>query len=161
MGIFRDFLRHFLEVFIDNFAIFNERDQILELLRTTFQRCRETGLKLHPGKCFLGMESGILLGHVVSRKGLEVDIDKVGAILVLLVPTYVREVQGFLGCVRYYKRLIEGYAKQATPLKICTLEWLMFDLLQESLLPFLPSFSMLDWWSSQPIRMWPMHLHAF
>ena len=64
----------------------------------------------------MGMESGTLLRHVVSKKGLEVDIDKVRAILVLLTPTYVREVHGFLGCVRYYRRFIEGYTKQAIPL---------------------------------------------
>ena len=64
----------------------------------------------------MGMESGILLGHVVSRKGLEVDTDKVRAILALVVPTCVREIRGFLGCVGYYRRFIEGYAKQATPL---------------------------------------------
>ena len=64
----------------------------------------------------MGMESGILLGHVVSRKGLEVDTDKVRTILALLAPTCVKEVRGFLGCVGYYRRFIEGYAKQATSL---------------------------------------------
>ena len=92
MDIFRDFLRHFLEVFIDDFVVLIERDQHLEFLRKTFQRCRKTGLKLHPDKCFMGMESGILLRHVVSRKGLEVDINKVRAILALLALTCMREV---------------------------------------------------------------------
>ena len=59
----------------------------------------------------MGMESGILLGHVVNQKGLEVDTDKVRA---LLAPACVQEVRGFLGCVGYYRRFIEGYAKQAT-----------------------------------------------
>ena len=111
MDIFRDFLRYFLEVFIDNFVVFSERDQHLEFLRKTFQQCGETGLKLHPGKYFIGMESGILLGHVVSRKDLEVDIDKIIAILALLATTCIKEVRGFLGCVGYYRRFIEGYAK--------------------------------------------------
>ena len=115
MDIFQD-LKHFLEVFIEDFVVFGERDQHLEFLRKTFQRYKETGLKLHLGKCFLGMESGILLGHVVSRKGLEVDINKVRAVLDLLAPTCMREVRGFLGCVQYYRRFIEGYAKQAIPL---------------------------------------------
>ena len=53
---------------------------------------------------------------MVSQKGLEVDTDKVRAILALLAPTCAQEVQGFLGCVGYYRRFIEGYAKQATPL---------------------------------------------
>lgn len=57
-----------------------------EHLRKTFQRCRETNLKLHPGKCFFGIETGLLLGHVISRKGLEVDADKVSAILMIVPP---------------------------------------------------------------------------
>ena len=73
-------------------------------------------MKLHPGNGFIRMESGILLEHVVSRKGLEVDTDKVRAILALLAPTSVREIRGFLGCVGYYRRFIEGYAKRAIPL---------------------------------------------
>ena len=87
----------------------------MEFLRKTFQWCREIGLKPHPGKYFMGMESRTLLGHI-SRKGLEMDIDKVRAILALLAPTCVREVRGFLGCVGYYRRFIESYAKQATSL---------------------------------------------
>ena len=54
-----------------------------------------------------------MLGYVVSKKGLEVDTDKVRAILALLAPTCVKEVQGFLGCDKYYKKFIKGYAKQA------------------------------------------------
>ena len=48
------------------------------------------------------MVSGLLLGHIVSRKGIEVDMDKVRVILTLLARTCVREVRGFLGCVGYY-----------------------------------------------------------
>ena len=68
MDIFQDFLRHFLEVFIDDFAVFSSCKDHLGYLRRTFQRCRETFLKLHPGKCFLRMTSGVLLGHVVATK---------------------------------------------------------------------------------------------
>ena len=116
MDIFQDFLRHFLEVFIDDFAIFSIRSEHLGFLKKTFERCRETNLKLHPGKCFLGMDSGVLLGHIVSKKGLEVDMEKVRAILTLAPPTCVREIRGFLGCVGYYRRFIDGYARKAIPL---------------------------------------------
>jgi hypothetical protein len=71
MDIFKDFLRHFLEVFIDDFAMFSNKEDHLEYLRKTFQRCRETNLKLHPGKCFFGMSSGILLRHTNSLKEYE------------------------------------------------------------------------------------------
>jgi hypothetical protein len=116
MDIFKDFLRHFLEVFIDDFAVFSNKEDHLEYLRKTFQRCRETKLKLHPGKCFFGMSSGILLGHIVGPHGLQVDMDKVKTMLALLAPSNVKEIRGFLGCVGYYRRFIKGYAKRAIPL---------------------------------------------
>ena len=116
MDIFQDFLRHFLEVFIDDFAVFGKWLDHLGYLKKTFERCRETNLKLHPGKCFLGMESGVLLGHVVSKTGLEVDLDKVKVILTLTAPGNVREIRRFLGCVGYYRRFIKDYARKALPL---------------------------------------------
>lgn len=116
MGIFKDFLRYFLEVFIDDFVVFGASKDHLEHLRMTFQCCKETNLKLHPGKYFFGMRSGLLLGHIVSKNGLQVDADKVTVILALVPPRNVREVRGFLGCVGYYRRFIEGYAWRAIPL---------------------------------------------
>jgi hypothetical protein len=116
MDIFKDFLRHFLEVFIDDFTVFSNQEDHLEYLRKTFQQCRETNLKLHPGKCFFGMSSGILLGHIVGPYGLQVDMDKVKTMLALLTPFNVKEIRGFLECVGYYRRFIEGYAKRAIPL---------------------------------------------
>ena len=68
-------------------------------------------VQVAPGQMFLGMECGFLLGHVVNKTRLEVDSDKVKAILALLAFTTVREIWGFLGCVGYYRRFIVCYAK--------------------------------------------------
>lgn len=114
MDIFQDFLRHFLAVFIDDFAVFSRWAVHLSFLRKTFERCRETNLKLHPRKCFFAMVSGLLLGHIVCRRGIEVDMDKVRIMLTLLPPTNLRELRGFLGCVGYYRRFIDGYARIAS-----------------------------------------------
>ena len=116
MNIFQDFLRHLLEVFIDDFASFSTWSGHLGFLKKTFERCRETNLKLHPGKCFLGMTSGLLLGHIVSIRGLIVDMEKVRAILTLAPPMCVPEIRGFLRCVGYYRQFIDGYAWKAIPL---------------------------------------------
>jgi len=52
----------------------------------------------------------------VSQTGLQADLEKVRVMLSLLPPTSVKEIHGFLGCVGYYRRFIEGYAKRAIPL---------------------------------------------
>ena len=63
------------------------------------------------------MTSGVLLGHIVSERGLEVDLEKVKSILALVAPSCVREVgRGFLGCVGHYSRFIDGFTWKAISL---------------------------------------------
>ena len=95
MDIFRDFLKHFLEVFIDDFAVFSRWKDHLGYLRKTFERCRETHLKLHPSKCFFGMFSRLLLGHIVSRDKISVDLGKIMVMLALLPPKISGKFVGF------------------------------------------------------------------
>lgn len=95
MNIFHDYFRKFLEVFIGYFAVFGRRVDHVDQLRMTSQRCREVGLKLHPGKCFFGVEEGILLGHKVSKRGIEVDQEKVAVWLAVQFPILVIELRGF------------------------------------------------------------------
>ncbi|KAL3698608.1 hypothetical protein R1sor_012684 [Riccia sorocarpa] len=114
--IFKDFLRKFVEVFIDDFCVFGRREEHFEKLQMTFDRCREMGLALHLEKCFFMMTEGILLGHRVSGRGIEVDNEKVKVIIALEPPTNLRELRAFLGHVGYYRRFIQNYASLAAPL---------------------------------------------
>ena len=112
--IFKDFLRDFMEVFIDDFCVYGSSADHPHHLRKTFERCRWAGLSLQAEKCFLAMTEGILLGHKISKKGIEVDYDKIAVILALEMPTNLRELRGFLGCVGYYRRFVEGYSFLST-----------------------------------------------
>ena len=47
--------------------------------------------------CTFGVTSGKLLGHMVSERGIEVDPNKIKAILDMLVPRTEKEIRGFLG----------------------------------------------------------------
>jgi transposase InsO family protein len=62
------------------------------------------------------MKEGILLGHVISQRGIEVDAEKVRVILKLKPPTQLKELRAFLGYVGYYRRFILKYADLAMPL---------------------------------------------
>ena len=61
-------------------------------------------------------KSGVILGHLVSDKGIQVDPSKIEVIIHLLAPKTQREVRGFLGHAGYYRRFIEIFSKVSTPL---------------------------------------------
>jgi hypothetical protein len=61
------------------------------------------------------MSSEILL-RIIGPHGLQVDMDNIKTMLALRAPSNVKEIHSFLGCVGYYRRFIEGYAKRAIPL---------------------------------------------
>jgi hypothetical protein len=56
------------------------------------------------------------LGHIISKEGIDMDPDKVGAIREWSVPKNVIEVKSFMGLVGYYKRFITGFSKIAYPI---------------------------------------------
>ena len=67
-------------------------------------------MKLNPGKCTFGVKFGNLLGFVVSQKRIEVDPDKVKAILEMSEPRTEKQVSRFLGRLNY----ISGFISQLT-----------------------------------------------
>ena len=75
-------------------------------LRKLFERLRKFQLKLNPAKCTFGATSEKLLGFVVSKKGIEIDPDKVRAIQDLPPPRTTKEVRSFMGRLNYIARFI-------------------------------------------------------
>ena len=62
------------------------------------------------------VNQGIVLGHVISEKGIEVDKAKIELISKLPSPTNVKTVRQFLGHVGFYRRFIQDFSKIAKPL---------------------------------------------
>ena len=52
---------------------------------------------MNPKKCTFGVTYGKLLGHMVNEWGIEVDLDKIKAILDMPMPRIEKEIRGFLG----------------------------------------------------------------
>ena len=62
------------------------------------------------------VQEGIILGHIVSKKGIEVDKAKVELISKLPPPTSVKQIRSFLGHVGFYRRFIKEFSKISRPL---------------------------------------------
>ncbi|RDX89973.1 Retrovirus-related Pol polyprotein, partial [Mucuna pruriens] len=116
-SIFSDLLQECMEVFMDDFTVYADSfDACLENLSKVLMRCIDTNLVLNFEKCHFTVTEGIVLGHLVSNRGIEVDKAKVDNITSLPNPTFVRKVRSFLGHVGFYKRFIKNFIKIALPL---------------------------------------------
>ncbi|RVW12040.1 Transposon Ty3-G Gag-Pol polyprotein [Vitis vinifera] len=96
--LFHDMMHRDVEVYVDDMIVKSrDRSDHLAALERFFERIRQFRLRLNPKKCTFGVTSGKLLGYMVSERGIEVDPDKIRAILDMPAPRTEREVRGFLG----------------------------------------------------------------
>ena len=102
---------------MDDFTVYGDSfDNCLHNLTLVLHICIETNIVLNSEKCHFIVEQGIVLGHVVSSKGIEVNKAKIDIIHSLPYPTSVREVRSFLGHAGFYRRSIKDFSKMALPL---------------------------------------------
>ncbi|KAL4369314.1 hypothetical protein GQ457_05G015090 [Hibiscus cannabinus] len=110
----------FLEIFMDDFSVSGDDFQkCLGNLARVLKRCEEADLVLNWEKCHFMVTEGIVLGHKISHKGIEVDKAKIEVIEKLPPPTSVKGIRSFLGHAGFYRRFIKDFSKISKPL--CTL----------------------------------------
>ena len=74
MAIFSDVVEKMIEVFMDDFSVLGKSfDICLENLRQALIRCEETNLVLNWEKFHFMVKEGIVLGHQILERGIEVD----------------------------------------------------------------------------------------
>ena len=82
------------QVYVDDMLVKNvQEDDDLGDLKETFDTLRSYNMKLNPNKCAFKVIVGKFLGFMVSQRGVEVNSDKVQAIMNLAPSKTVREVQ--------------------------------------------------------------------
>ena len=112
-----DFARCYIDDIIVYSSIVEEHQRHLQQV---FERLREHGLKLHPGKCKFFHDQIEYLGHTIYPGGLGVQQTKVEAIAQIPRPTDVSRVRAFLGLANFYRRYAKGFSAIAKPLTMLT-----------------------------------------
>ena len=117
MSVFSDMVERFFEVFMDDSLVFGDDfEECLHHLELVLLRCKEKNLVLNWEKCNFTVKRGIILGHVISEKGVEVDEAKIDLISNLPPPWTVKHIRSFLGHASFYRRFIKDIRKIASPL---------------------------------------------
>ncbi|KAL6348488.1 hypothetical protein AAG906_008942 [Vitis piasezkii] len=87
LSIFSDMVERIMEVFMDDITIYGSTfEECLVNLEAVLNRCIEKDLVLNWEKCHFMVQQGIVLGHIISEKDIEVDKSKVELIVKLSSP---------------------------------------------------------------------------
>ncbi|CAA0811070.1 Unknown protein, partial [Striga hermonthica] len=115
--IFKEQLGRNMEVYVDDMLVKSkeELDHVRDL-KETFLTLRRYDMKLNLAKCSFGVRSGKFLGYLVTKRGIEVNPEKVRAVMEMKSPTNVKEVQSLAGRIAGLSRFISKVAEKSGPL---------------------------------------------
>ncbi|GKV32493.1 hypothetical protein SLEP1_g41093 [Rubroshorea leprosula] len=105
-----------IEIYVDDMIVTSKRaeDHIADL-NETFRNLRRAQMKLNPLKCTFAVESGKFLGYVVSKKGIEVNPEKVQAVQQMEPPKTIKDVQCLTGRIAALHRFIAKSTERCLP----------------------------------------------
>ena len=105
-----------MQVYVDDMLVKSIReDEHLNNLQKTFDTLRTYNMKLNPSKCAFRVTAGKFLGFMVSQRGIEVNPEKVRAIMELAPPKTVKEVQSLNGKTASLNRFVSRATDKCLP----------------------------------------------
>ena len=115
--LLHDFIHKEVEVYVDDMIVKSkDHEGHIPTLRKFFEGIQFYKLRLNPKKCTFGVTSRKLLGFIVSQRGIEVNPDKIKAIVEMKPPKTEKEILEFLGRIQYISRFIAQLTMTCEPL---------------------------------------------
>jgi hypothetical protein len=112
--LFGNHIRRTIEAYVDDIVVKTRKeDDLVNDLRIAFDCLQANGVKLNPEKCVFGVPRGMLLGYIVSQRGIEPNSKKVAA-LDRMGP--IRDHQKVFACLAALSRFISRLGEKGLPL---------------------------------------------
>jgi hypothetical protein len=114
---FGELIGHIVEAYIDDIVVKSKKlgDLVPDLIEV-FAELRQHRVKLNPEKCIFGVSRGMLLGFVVSERGIEANPEKISAIMDMGPIKNLKSVQRVMGCLAALSRFIARLRERSLPL---------------------------------------------
>jgi hypothetical protein len=115
--IFGDHIGRTVEAYVDDIVVKTRKaDDLVGDLSIAFGCLRANEVKLNPEKCVFGVPRGMLLGYIVSQRGIEANPEKVAALERMGPIRDLKGVQRVLGCLAALSRFISRLGEKGLPL---------------------------------------------
>lgn len=159
--VFAPFLTTFMRVFLDDFSVFGRMVEHLSHLRMCFEKCRMARLSLNPAKCAFAVRRGILLGHIISEEGMQVDPRKVEVIQNAKSPKNIKELGRFIGQIKWHNKFLRYLSHVCVPLTKLTKKEVKFEWIEEEEKAFTVLKKMLQIAPIMQPPDWSLDFHIF
>jgi hypothetical protein len=104
---FGDLIGQTVKAYMDNIVVKSKRtDHLVTDLELAFEKLKRNGIKLNPKKCVFGVPRGMLLGFIVSERGIEANPEKIMTITKMGPIQNLKGVQRVTGCLAALGRFI-------------------------------------------------------
>ena len=96
-----------LEVYIDDMLVKSVKAELhITHLAEAFQVLKSYNMKLNLAKCAFGVSAGKFLGFIINSQGIEENLDKIKAMLDMLPPSNIKDIQRLIGRVAALSRFM-------------------------------------------------------
>jgi len=104
-------------VYMDDITVYSyhKRDHMYHL-KQIFKTCERYGISLNPKKSIFAVKEGKLLGHILSKKGILIDPERVDTIMRIQPPANKRAMQYFFWKINFIRKFVSRFAKIMCPM---------------------------------------------
>jgi hypothetical protein len=115
--VFGEHIGPSVEAYVDDIVVKTKRvNNLVNDLYVAFKCLKAKNIKLNPEKCVFGVPRGMLLGFIISKRGIEANPEKIIAITKMGPIHDLKGVQRVTGCLAALSRFILRLGEKALPL---------------------------------------------